>query len=130
LGEKALETVLKKIAAWDYSFHIVGIKGKEIVVLPYKDSLDKRTAACSSALETELGRCFDLMAQPSELCIGMGGNVQWIATNNETKWRGKWSCKTCGHSQTFFFNPKRMLCIYCESGTCHNYGYIRISRRL
>ena len=130
LGEKSLETVLKKIAARDYSFHIVGIKGKEIVVPPYKDSLATDTAGCSKALETELERCFDLMAQPSELCIGMGGKVQWIATNNETRWRGKWTCKTCGHSQTFFFNPRQMLCLYCESGTCHNYGYIRISRRL
>jgi 6-phosphofructokinase 1 len=130
LGEKALETVLKKIADRDHSFQIVGIKGKEIVVPPYKDSFDKDTASCSSNLETELERCFDLMAQPSGLCIGMGGKVQWIATNNETKWRGKWICNTCGHSQTFFFNPRHMLCLYCKSSTCQNYGYIRISRRL
>ena len=130
LGEKALETLLKKIAARDYSFHIAGIKGKEMVVPLYTESLDTDTAGCSKALEKELERCFDLMAQPGGLCIGMGGKVQWIATNSETRWRGKWRCNTCGHSQTFFFNPRHMLCLYCASATCNNYGYIRISRRL
>lgn len=130
LGEKALETLLKKIPDRDHSFHIVGIKGKEIVAPLYTDSLDKDTTGCSSPLETELERCFDLMAQPGRLCIGMGGKVQWMATNKESRWRGKWMCNTCGHSQTFFFNPRHMLCLYCKSSTCHNYGYIRISRRL
>jgi 6-phosphofructokinase 1 len=83
LGEKALETVLTKIADRDHSFHIVGIKGKEIVVPPYKDSFDKDTASCSSNLETELERCFDLMAQPSGLCIGMGGKVQGAMDSHE-----------------------------------------------
>ena len=105
-------------------------KGKEIVVPDYKDRFDKDTSSCSSNLATELEHCFALMAQPGTLCIGMGGKVQWIATNNETKWRGKWICSTCGHSQTFSFNPRHMLCIDCKSSTCRNYGYIRISRRL
>lgn len=130
LGEKALETVLNKIATRDYSFHFVGIKGKEIVVPPYKESLDADPAGCSKALESELEHCFDLMAQPGELCIGMGGKVHWTATNTETRWRGKWTCKACGQAQTFSFNPRQMLCLYCASATCHNYGYIRISRRL
>jgi len=130
LGEKALETVLNKIASRDYSFHFVGIKGKEIVVPHYTESLDTAPGRCPKTLASELEHCFDLMAQPGALCIGMGGKVHWTATNTETRWRGKWTCKACGHSQTFSFNPRHMLCLYCASATCHNYGYIRISRRL
>lgn len=73
LGEKAFATLLRKIAVRDHSFHIVGVKGKEIVVPAYRDRCDNDTVGCSSDLETELERCFDLMAQPGSLCTGMGG---------------------------------------------------------
>lgn len=129
-GEKAMATLQKKMDTKDYSFHLVGIKGKEIDAYPYKDTANELDRRCSGALESELQRCFDLMSQPSEICIGMGGDVKWIDTREENHWKGIWNCKKCGQSQTFSFNPKKMLCFYCKNEMCHNYGYIRISRRL
>ena len=130
LGEKAMDTVQKKIDARDYAFQTVGIKGKRIVSPYYEDSEGKHNRRCSKVLEKDLQLCFDLMAQQQEACIGIGGTVQWGETSNEDSWRGKWTCHKCGHTQKFLFNPKRMLCVYCEKDTCHNYGYVRISRRL
>jgi len=109
---------------------MAGINGKEIVVNPYNDAVDEFNPGCSGELESELQHCFDLMSQPSNICVGMGGNVKWTDTKNRINWEGMWTCKTCGQSQTFSFDPKKMLCVYCKNKMCHNYGYIRISRRL
>jgi 6-phosphofructokinase len=130
LGEKAIDTVQKKIDTRDYAFQTVGIKGKRIVSPYYEDSEGKHSRRCSKVLEKDLQRCFNLMAQQQEACIGVGGTVQWDETSNEDSWLGKWTCHKCGHTQKFLFNPKRMHCVYCEKPTCHNYGYVRISRRL
>ena len=130
LGEKALVTLQEKMDTKDTTFHMVGIKGKEIVVNPYNDTVDERDCKCSGRLETELQYCVDLMSQPSELCAGMGGEVEWVDTREGKLWKGIWHCKQCGHSHTFSFNSRKMLCIYCKNEMCHNYGYIRLSRRL
>ena len=130
LGEKAMETLQKNIDARDCAFQTVGIKGKRIVPSYYEDSEGKHNGGCSKVLERDLQLCFDLMAQQKETCIGVGGTVQWGETTNEDSWHGKWICHKCGHTQKFLFNPKNMFCVYCEKDTCHNYGYVRISRRL
>jgi len=130
LGEKAIDTVQKKIDARDYAFQTVGIKGKRIVSPYYEDGEGKHSRSCSKVLEKDLQLCFNLMAQQKETCIGVGGTVQWSETSNEDSWHGNWTCHKCEHTQKFLFNPKRMLCVYCEKDTCHNYGYVRISRRL
>ena len=130
LGEKALETLQKKMRDQDCAFQTVGIKGKRIVASYYEGSDQKNTMRCSRVLEKELRTCFNLMAQPQKTCIGMGGTVQWDDTGDENNWQGKWICHTCGHTQEFLFNPKKMLCVHCEGKKCHNYGYVRISRRL
>ena len=130
LGEKAMETIQKNIDARDCAFQTVGIKGKRIVPSCYEDSAGKHNGGCSKVLEKDLQLCFDLMAQQNETCIGVGGTVQWGETTSEDSWHGKWTCHKCGHTQKFLFNPNKMLCVYCEKDTCHNYGYVRISRRL
>ena len=130
LGEKALETLQKKMRDRDSTFQTVGIKGKRIVAPYYEDTDENNTMKCSRVLENELRNCFNLMAQPQKTCIGMGGTVMWDDTEDENTWQGKWTCHTCGHTQEFLFNPKEMLCVYCAGTKCHNYGYVRISRRL
>jgi hypothetical protein len=70
------------------------------------------------------------MALPGTSCIGMGGNTDWTDTGGAGDWQGIWTCKQCGSSQQVSFNPKQTLCVYCNKEFCHNYGYIRISRRL
>jgi 6-phosphofructokinase 1 len=131
LGEKAIVTLQERMDKKEYGFNMAGINGKTIVVDPYNDTPDSVDYRCSGDLESELQYCFDLMSQPGKGCIGMGGNTEWTDTrSNEKQWEGVWNCKKCGHSQTFSFNPKKMLCVYCENEMCHNYGYIRISRRL
>lgn len=130
LGEKALETLQRKMRDRDYPFQTVGIKGKKIVSPYYEDNVKQSPLRCSRVLEKELRTCFNLMAQPQKSCIGMGGTVMWHETRDENNWQGKWTCHTCGHTQEFLFNPKKMLCLYCEGAKCHNYGYVRISRRL
>ena len=129
-GEKAILTLQKKMDTRDYSFHIVGIRGKDIVSNSYQDMMDEFYHGCPRALTSELQSCFDLMSQPNEVCIGMGGDVKWIDTRDGKQWKGEWKCKKCGQSQTFSFIPGKMLCLYCNDEMCHNYGYIRISRRL
>ena len=114
----------------DHSFHMVGIKGKLIVDNPYSEKNGEGDRGCAEKWEVELQECFDLMSQPRSFCSGMGGNIKWVDTKSETSWKGTWTCKQCGHSHDFSFNPKRMLCVYCENKACANYGYIRISRRL
>ena len=130
LGEKAMETLQWKMNAGDYSFQLVGIRGKRIVAPRYENVSGKNTRRCFSYIEKELQHCFELMAQPGDSCIGMGGYVQWHNTDSENRWSGTWTCKKCGHSQRFLLNPEKMFCVYCKNPGCHNYGYIRISRRL
>jgi 6-phosphofructokinase 1 len=129
-GEKALGTLQRKMRTKDYSFHIVGIIGKRIVVNRYQDTEHGFDYTCDSALESELEHCLNLMAQPSDVCIGMGGAVNWIDIEDENRWKGLWKCNKCGQSEIFSFNPAKLLCCHCKNEMCHNYGYVRTSRRL
>ena len=130
LGEKAIAVLKEKMDKKDHSLHIVGLKGKLIEAKSYKDAEGGSDCNCSNILETELQHCNDLMSQPGEMCIGIGGDIEWTHIGDEKKWKGKWICKKCGQSQTFSMTHGKTLCLYCENEICHNYGYISISRRL
>jgi len=108
----------------------VGIIGREIAATSSRDMSDSFHCACSAPLTDEISDCIDLMSLPGSACTGMGGDIDWIETGDAGDWQGLWTCKQCGSSQNFSFNPKQMLCVYCARESCHNYGYIRISRRL
>jgi hypothetical protein len=130
LGEQALSTLQQKMSSRDQSFHTVGIIGREIAATSSRDMSDSFHCACSAPLIDEISDCIDLMSLPGSVCTGMGGDIDWIDTSDAGAWQGIWTCKQCSSSQNFSFNPKRMLCVYCARESCHNYGYIRISRRL
>jgi 6-phosphofructokinase 1 len=130
LGEQALITLRQKMESRDHSFHTVGITGREISAIAASSLKNGFRSKCSAPLTAELAECIDLMALPGSACIGMGGDIDWTDTGDAADWQGIWTCKQCGSSQNFSFSPKRMLCVYCSQESCHNYGYIRISRRL
>jgi len=130
LGEQALISLQQKMSSRDQSFHTVGIIGREIAATSSRDMSDSFHCACSAPLIDEISDCIDLMSLPGSACTGMGGDIDWIETSDAGDWQGIWTCKQCSSSQNISFNPKRMLCVYCSRESCHNYGYIRISRRL
>jgi 6-phosphofructokinase 1 len=130
LGEKALSTLQHTMEEHDHTFHTVGIQGKEISATSTADARGGFSRPCSETLKHEIGDCIDLMSLPSETCAGLGGDIDWIDTSDPAQWHGIWTCKQCGTTQSFSFNPRTMLCVYCTTETCNNYGYIRISRRL
>jgi 6-phosphofructokinase 1 len=130
LGERALGTLQKKIQARDDTFHIVGISGKGIEANLFQDKVDGQDRGCPPEFVAELQQCFDLMAEPAAQCIGMGGYIEWIDARSGKDWKGRWTCKKCGQSQSFTFNPENMQYFFCQNENCHNYGYIRVSRRL
>jgi len=130
LGEKALATLQKNMNVRNHSFHIVGIHRKEIKATPFDDRQEKRNRVCTESLTDELDQAIALMTEPNSGCIGMGGDIEWTDTGNESEWQGKWTCKKCNHTQNVVFNSEKMLCVFCRTASCHNYGYIRISRRL
>ena len=130
LGEQALVSLQQKIGARDHSFHMVGIIGREIAATSGRDISGGFLRRCSAPLSAELAGCIDLMSLPGSSCAGLGGDIDWIDTADPALWQGNWTCKQCGGSQQVLFNPKKMLCVYCLNESCHNYGYIRMSRRL
>ena len=130
LGEQALVSLQQKMSARDYTFHMVGIIGREIAATSGRDLSGGFLRKCSAPLSTELAGCIDLMSLPGSSCSGLGGDIEWIDTAGPALWQGVWTCKQCGRSQQVSFNPKQMLCVYCRNESCHNYGYIRMSRRL
>lgn len=130
LGEKAMAILKEKMDKKDHSLHVVGLKGKLIEAKLYKNTEIGPDCKCSKDLETDLEHCIHLMSQPSEICIGLGGDIEWTNIGERKKWQGKWTCKKCGQSQTFSMIHGKMLYLYCENEMCRNYGYIRISRRL
>jgi len=130
LGEKALATLHKNMNSGNHSFHIVGIHRKDITAIPFHNQQGRRSRVCTESLTAELDHDITLMAEPTGECIGMGGDIKWTDTADEREWRGRGTCKKCSRSQSVVFNPKKMLCIFCKTASCHNYGYIRISRRL
>ncbi len=130
LGEKAMATLQNNMGKCEHAFHIIGIHGKEITASPASETTPEFKGACLDWLTSELDQCAELMAQPGNCCVGMGGDIEWTDTADETEWYGTWTCKKCRHAQRVSFNPRIMLCVKCENAGCHNYGYIRISRRL
>jgi 6-phosphofructokinase 1 len=130
LGEQALITLQQKMERRDHSFHTVGIIGREISAIAASSLKNGFRSRCSAPLSAELAECIDLMSLPGRACIGMGGDIDWTDTGGAGNWQGIWTCKQCGGSQQVSFNPKKMLCVYCLNESCHNYGYIRMSRRL
>ncbi len=130
LGEKAVATLHKNMNSRNHSFHIVGIHRKEITAIPFHNQQGRRSRVCTESLTAELDQDITLMVEPNSECIGMGGDIKWTDTGDEREWQGRWTCKKCNRSQSVAFNPKKMLCIFCKTASCHNYGYIRISRRL
>ena len=130
LGEKALATLQKNMHSRSRGFHIVGIHGKEITVLPFHNLPGRQNRICSETFSGELDQVITLMAEPGGECVGMGGDIRWTDTRDEREWQGSWTCKKCNNSQAVTFNPKKMLCVFCQTACCRNYGYIRISRRL
>jgi 6-phosphofructokinase 1 len=130
LGEQALVSLQQKMSARDYTFHMVGIIGREITATSGRDINGGFLRQCSAPLSAELAGCIDLMSLPGSSCAGLGGDIDWIDTAGPALWQGVWTCKQCGRSQQVSFNPKQMLCVHCRNESCHNYGYIRMSRRL
>jgi len=129
-GEKALAGLKKKIELNDCTLHIAGISGKEIRTVPYDELKKGVDHTCREKFEEELERCIHIMSQPSENCIGMGGDIRWIDVSDKLRWQGRWTCKKCGHSQDVNLLPGNMSDIHCENEACNNYGYIRTSRKL
>jgi 6-phosphofructokinase 1 len=129
-GEKALAALRKKIELNDCTFHITGITGKEIRTLPYDDHKNVVDHSCRRRFEEELESCIHIMSQQNEKCIGMGGNIKWTDVSDKEGWKGRWTCKKCGHSQDVSMIPGKMSHVHCENESCANYGYIRMSRRL
>jgi len=130
LGEKAVATLHKNMNNGRHSFHIIGIHRKEITAIPFHNKQGRRSCVCTEPLTAEIDQCITLMAEQNSECVGMGGDIKWTDTEDEREWQGRWTCKKCSRSQSVAFNPKKMLCIFCKTASCHNYGYIRISRRL
>ena len=130
LGEKAMMTLEKNIVNHDHAFHIVGIQKKALGATPFPDQNEVRHRSCPESFTSELDRCITLMSQPAGACVGMGGDIDWADQTDRTQWQGKWTCSKCGHARRVVFNPKKTLCVSCRHTSCHNYGYIRISRRL
>jgi len=130
LGEKALATLQKNIFERNYDFHMVGLHHKEIIDTPFDNHEERHKGTCSKSLNAEFNQHITLMAEPKTACIGLGGDIVWTDTSREENWHGLWTCKKCNHEQAVNFNQKKPLCIFCETPSCHNYGYIRSSRRL
>ncbi|MDP2725411.1 MAG: hypothetical protein Q8O44_03955, partial [Syntrophales bacterium] len=130
LGEKAVATLHKNMNNGSHSFHIIGIHKKEITAIPFHNEQGRRSCVCTEPLTAEIDQCITLMAEQNSECVGMGGDIKWTDPEDEREWQGRWTCKKCSRSQSVAFNPKKMLCIFCKTASCHNYGYIRISRRL
>jgi len=130
LGEKALATLQKNIAERNYDLHMVGLHHKEIIDTPFDNHEERHKGTCSKALNAEFNQHIALMSEPKTACIGLGGDLFWTDTSEERDWHGLWTCKKCNHEQVVNFDQKKPLCIFCETPSCHNYGYIRSSRRL
>jgi 6-phosphofructokinase 1 len=129
-AEKALATLQNKMGKNEHAFHMVGIKGRQIVVTSYQDIKQNGMRTCPEQLMTELDQCIDYMSVPGAACAGLGGTIAWIDTSTAEQWKGRWTCRRCGHQQEVLFNPQCLCVIYCAQEACPNYGYIRISRRL
>jgi len=130
LAEKALAVLQKKMEQHEHAFHMVGIKGREIVATAYQDIKQNGLRECPDALVSELDQCIEYMSMPGAGCAGLGGTIAWLDTGNAEQWQGRWTCRQCGHQQDVLFNPNNLCVIYCAHEACPNYGYIRISRRL
>jgi 6-phosphofructokinase 1 len=130
LAEKALAVLQNKMQEHEHAFHMVGIKGRQIVATSYQDIKQNGIRTCPDALVSELDQCIDLMSVPGAGCAGLGGTIAWVDTGNADQWQGRWTCRQCGHQQDVLFNPRNLCVIYCAREACPNYGYIRISRRL
>ena len=130
LAEKALAVLQNKMQEHEHAFHMVGIKGRQIVATSYQDIKQNGIRTCPDALVSELDQCIDLMSVPGAGCAGLGGTIAWVDTGNADQWQGRWTCRQCGHQQDVLFNPRNLCVIYCAHEACPNYGYIRISRRL
>jgi 6-phosphofructokinase 1 len=130
LAEKALAILQKKMQQHEHAFHMVGIKGRQIVATSYQDIKENGMRTCPEQLMTELDQCIEYMSVPGAGCAGLGGTIAWIDTSNAGQWKGRWTCRRCGHQQEVLFNPQSLCVIYCAQVACPNYGYIRISRRL
>jgi 6-phosphofructokinase 1 len=130
LAEKALAVLQKKMQQHEHAFHMVGIKGRQIVATSYEDIKQNGIRTCPDALVSELDQCIDYLSVPGTGCAGLGGTIAWVDTSNADQWKGRWTCRQCGHQQDVLFNPQNLCVIYCAHEACPNYGYIRISRRL
>jgi len=123
--------LLKKMQQHEHAFHMVGIKGRQIIETSYQDIKQSEIdRACQESLVSELDQCIDYMSLPGKDCAGLGGTIAWIDTSNAEQWQGTWTCRQCGHQQDVLFKPHNLCVIYCAHEACPNYGYIRISRRL
>jgi hypothetical protein len=131
LGERAFNDLIEKIDNDDHMFMITGIIDKEVTGETYKDMGSNLTEPCScpAALVSELQNCFDQISLPKDSCVGMGGVVKWGSSDKPEKTEGLWTCKKCGNSQPFVFDPNQSLCVRCGNKECDNFGYIRSSRR-
>jgi 6-phosphofructokinase 1 len=130
LAEKALAVLQKKIEQHEHAFHIIGIKGREIVATSYQDIKKNGIHKCPDELVSEVDQCIDYMSVPGAGCAGLGGTITWTDTSTAEQWQGRWTCRQCGHQQDVLFNTQNLCVIYCAREDCPNYGYIRISRRL
>lgn len=131
LGEKAFNDLTEKIDNDDHTFRITGIIDKEVTgeQYSYMESYLAETCACPAALVSELQNCFDQISLPTDSCVGMGGVVKWGASHRTEKTEGLWTCKKCGNTQSFVFDPNQSLCVRCGDKECNNFGYISSSRR-
>lgn len=62
-GAHAFTVLQDVLATRNGSFHIVGIKGKDILVNQYKEQIDGIDNGCPPGFVTELQNCFSLMSQ-------------------------------------------------------------------
>ena len=62
-GAQAFAVLQDMLKGSDRSFHIVGIKGKDIMAHPYKEHIDGIDNGCPPQFVAELQNCFSLMSE-------------------------------------------------------------------
>jgi 6-phosphofructokinase len=62
-GAHAFAVLQDLLATRDGSFHIIGIKGKDILAHRYKEQIDGIDNGCPPEFVAELQNCFSLMSQ-------------------------------------------------------------------
>ena len=131
LGEMAFDRLVEKIRTSDHIFETVGIRNKNLNLIPFRriNEIPAITCTYPTTLEEEIEECFEQVSIISDLCVGLGGDIVWTDTSRSDAWEGSWICSKCGSAQEISFEPHELQCVRCKKTGCNNFGYIRNSRK-